>query len=169
MSYAAGEARILTLIRASGGGTIWTAANSLSIVNDSNNIGMSMVNNGKSWHYLFLEPGPFASDYLDIGAEGVQDTWTTLITILVLKETQRGPIKVLSDDTQQIKDYLDTYSRLNALTGVSMAKVKSGTRITTERVGGANPQARANRKVFFKRELTIAWDELTDITQNDQG
>lgn len=164
MSYQTGEAQILTLIRASSSGTVWSADNSVSLSNDASNQGEVIFNNGKSWHYLTLKPGPFTDVYLDVGFNNVQAQWKTVITLIVHKETQRGPYKVLAEDRQAIRDYLNTYSRLNNFAGVTLAKITDGGPIITERIGATNSKM---RKVIFKQEMTLLWDEISAVTQHD--
>lgn len=162
MSYKSGEAKLLTLLRAITPST-WTADNSVSLANDTANFGQVMINRGKSYHYLMLEQGAFMDDYHDIGESSVQAQWQTIITVLVLKETNRGALAVMADDLEAIRNKLNQYARMNAQAGVTLGKLKSGTRRMTERI-------RVNNKtsiVLFKKELIYQWDEISSVTQLD--
>lgn len=164
MSYQTGEARILTLIQAISGAT-WTASNSVSLANDGDNLGESMINRGKSYHYLMLQPGAFTDEFINTNWTSAQANWETTIKLLVLKKTERGPFKVLAEDRQAIIDQLRKYARLNSLTGVTFAKLSKGGPITVERIG---PGPLDKRIVLYKQEMTLQWDEIsTGISQQD--
>jgi len=164
MSYQTGEARILTLIQGINSGATWTATNSVSLANDSDNLGEVMLNTGKSYHYLILRPGPFTNTFINTNWSEAAAEWDTVVTLLVLKSTPRGPMKVLAEDRQAILDRLRLYARLNNLTGVTLANLGSGGPILTERVG---PGPMDKRIVLFKQEMILKWDEISSVSQAD--
>ena len=163
MSYAAGEAAILTLIQAITPST-WTETNSLSLANDTDNKGHGLLNNGKSHHYVMLEPGGFQVQDHDAGYNTHLVKWQTLVTIYAEHLTNRAGKKVLAEDRQAIIDKLQSYHRLNNLAGVTYARVLSGSKITTERIEIPGTK---KRKVLFKQEVIVTWDELVSVTQAD--
>lgn len=163
MSYAAGEAAILTLIRAISP-TTWTATNSVSLANDTHNQGMTLLQSGKSHHYVMLDPAAFQLQTEDVGFNTYLVKWVTVIRLFALDETKHPPKKTLADDRQAIIDQLMKYERLNNLAGVMHAQIGSGGPVTTERVG----RGPTNKKtVFFKQEVMHLWEEKVAVTQQD--
>ncbi len=163
MSYQTGEARLLTLLQAISP-TTWTADNSVSLANDSSNVGQQLIQNGKSYHYLLLRPGSFKVQTGDVGFNTYLVQWQTMITLYVAKTSNKPPIKALAEDRQAIIDQLMKYERMNNLSGTVHAQIDGGGAIATERVG-SGPMNK--RRVLFKQEVIHLWEEKLTVSQQD--
>ena len=157
-TYRAGEAAALALIQAL---SAWDTSNSVSLANDENNIGMSMVNSGASSQYCFLSPGPFESGYENIGESLVIDRWQTVITLAVFVvqdlSDPSSPEMRLATLRQNIIDALDKRFALSG--SASFAKVISGTEISNFTTAELGP--------FILQEMTLLWEAERDLTQAD--
>lgn len=160
MSYATGEAAALALIQ-----TLpdFDATNSVSLANDNNNKGATLLSSGKSDCYVILRPGAFVSDYLDIAGSLTQHRWQTSIDLYVLKTGVDAPEYRLASLRQSIIDTLDAHFRLNE--SVGYAKVISGESIATGATGGTN--SAPNGTPYIRQEMILVWEEERSLTQND--
>lgn len=160
MSYATGEAAALTLIQTL---SDFNTTNSVSLANDDDNKGATLLSSGKSDRYVILRPGPFESDYLDIAGSLTQHRWQTSIDLYVLKTGVDAPEYRLASLRQSIIDTLDTYFRLDE--SVGYAKVVSGEAIATGATGGTN--SAPNGTPYIRQEMILVWEEERSLTQND--
>lgn len=164
MSYAAGELAALTLIRALTDYT-FNEHNSLSTANDDVNAAFSLINNGKSYIYVFLEPSGFASERTGIGQNLDETRWQTIVRIVCFKNPKTGesPIMVLTAVREAIKAKLDTYMELDAA-NVSYAKIVSGGLVETTT---ARREGLKKGSPFVMQELILEWEEITALNQLD--
>lgn len=157
MSYATGEAAILTLAQAL---AQWDADNSISLANDTKNRGASLLNTGNSDIYLILRPGEFERDNSDIAVTRMHTTWQTRATIAVLiRADGNSAEKKLVDARNTLINALDARRTLNSASGVLWAMVTGG--------GEIDNLTAAEARQFITQELSIEWLEETSVTQND--
>lgn len=161
MSYATGEAAIATLIQSL---TAWDTSNCISLANDTDNAGATVLTSGKSDKYCLLSPGEILErEYVTPDYKTVHTRWQTVVMLYVLRRPDGDSAeKRLADARQGIIGKLDGYARLSNTSGVLWALLTLGgppEDVTT----GSGQAARA----FIRQEVMVEWLEETTITQND--
>ena len=148
--YATIEAAALTLIRGVSSGTVWTAANSISLANDTTYKAASLLNSGASDKYLLLMPGAFTREEMSIGLGNMLERYQVIAQIYVYVRPKSGkaPEAELAALREALINRLDAYHQLNGTTGVLYAAVVAGEPIENDTT--------AAPIVFITQRLVIA-------------
>jgi hypothetical protein len=156
MSYQAGEAAILTIIRTlSDFGT----ANSVSLANDTIGLGLTLPNSEASDRFIKLRPGEFNRNYDSVGLGTVTTIWQTVVEIAIDKGSTvaKSSEMILSEVREQVMNALDAYYQFN--NADAYGQVVAGDEILESTFN--------NRGQYLVQELYIEWQERTTVTQND--
>jgi len=145
MSYATGEAAILTLIRA------------LSAYDSSNSDRQDwkILQSGKSSYYAVLRPGPMENER--ISPTIFHKTWTTVVEIWRRYIDDDKPV-ALQGDVGTVITQLEKYRTLNN-SGVVLAWI--------EGMDDMQEVTLANGSLWARWNINVRWIEETAVTYND--
>ena len=144
MSYATGEAAILTLIRALSGYD----------TNNTDRQDWSLLGKGKAAVYAILRPGPWTNQRATITSSVRQ--WRTVIEVWRRYIDDSKPV-ALQSDVVTIVEQLEKYPTLNGASGVLRAEI----------VGGGNMEEieiRTSKVLWAKWDIYCDWSEEKVIT-----
>ena len=146
MSYADGEALILTKIQAL---TNFNAQN-------TSRGNFVLVNRGVSKNYCILTPGPFDREEYGFGG-AYRTTWTTNAQVWIKLREYQDSIIALQQRRQEIIDQFDAFRKAGDTTNTiqDVFVVSGGEPIEVQIPKGA---------VFLRQDLVIRWMEESSAT-----
>lgn len=145
MTYAAGEALILTQVQAVTG---FSSAN-------ASRGDWGILNDGAADVYAIVRPGPFTQ----VGASGrVEMLWTTVIEVWQRYTLDGTTLTNLEANFELIKARIDLYSHLNDTTGgIDFAEVMGGGEVNMIPPPPNGPQ-------WLEWDLLIRWQEQKAVS-----
>jgi hypothetical protein len=148
--YSAGEALILTALRAAGAGSTWVS-------NNSSRGNWSMLGSGLSNHYAILKPGPGRNEF--IGMSEAERTFSTIVEVWVSYQADGTSLTDLEGYADAILSKFDAANRLGDTGGtIEDAMVISWSEVE-ERWARDESAPR-----WLKQNFTIEWKEQSDVT-----
>jgi len=154
MSYASGEALILTQIQSTDGFNSRNAVRGIYAV----------LNSGAAKSYAILRPSSFTNEQTGFGAAlGASHkaqytvTWTTVCELYVHLRDYGSSLDELADRRQEIIDRFNAYPQA----GDTTSAIEDCSVISA---GDVYEIANQGTPVFLKQELVIQWKENTYVT-----
>lgn len=158
MSYAAGEAAALTILRTL---SYFDADNSCSFENKTFDAMYGQMSKGPARSYAFLRRGAFKREWLTLTR--LQTTWETVIEIWVRNIDPGSTYQTLAQIGQAVVDEFDKYITLNDTAGVQYSALARGDEpeiVELRRRWGAKNE-------YMKQNLTLVWREETTPARAD--
>jgi hypothetical protein len=142
MTYAVGEAAILTIIR----------AHADYNANNSSRQDWKLLDSGKASHYAILRPGPWLNERFTLA--NYRRQWTTVVEVWqrYIDDTKPG---ALVDHVDDLVRHVESYGALDGAAGVLDANVAGG--------GEMEEIQRTNGALWARWSFNVVWQEDYEV------